>query len=150
CPARIGCIAAVHRPRRRRAVPACPARRRAQRRAAPSARARAAWRSAWCGYALSVLRWIGCQISTMRATTAQARQASPKSMMGSRAYGPADDSAPKRGVTSCVATSIARADRQFLGREQRDDLAALVGHDDFLLDARCGIAVGCRTIGLER
>src|SRR5262245_41653642 len=41
-------------------------------------------------------------------------------------------------------------DRQFVGREQRDDLSALRGHDDFLLDARGGRAVAGRAVRLDR
>src|SRR5262245_44576814 len=45
--------------------------------------------------------------------------------------------------------SILRADRQFLGREQRDHAAALVGDHHLFLDARRGVAVGRRAVGLD-
>src|SRR5690349_12769810 len=50
--------------------------------------------------------------------------------------------------SSSLPGSIAIGDRQFLRRKQRDDLAALVGDDDFFLDARGRKAVSRRAIGL--
>src|SRR5262245_54439654 len=54
------------------------------------------------------------------------------------------------GDTWPVCASVPMADRQFLGREQRDHAAALVGHHHLLLDAGGGVAVGGGAVGLER
>ena len=53
-------------------------------------------------------------------------------------------------VSFSTIHSIAVRDRQFLGREERDHLTALVGDDHFLLDARGRKTVGCRAIGFQR
>src|SRR5215207_10300341 len=53
----------------------------------------------------------------------------------------------KRPVHGPVA---AARDEQVLGRELGDDLAAVGGHHDFLLDPRGRPAVGARPVGLER
>ena len=55
-----------------------------------------------------------------------------------------------KAALQSVRCSVSRRDRQFLGREQRDQRAALVGDHDLLLDARGRIAVGRRALGLER
>ncbi len=52
-------------------------------------------------------------------------------------------------MNSC-RPSIPVGDRQFLRGEQRDHTAALVGDDDFLLDAGGGKAVGGGAVGFQR